>query len=71
MNVEQAKLMKRISENIMECWVRIKTKARVEGHITNIEKYSPCLTGTLNNMEQFLSELHKQEEAEKTAIRCG
>lgn len=47
--------MKRISENIIECWTRIKAKARMEGHLTNIERYAPCITGALNQMEQFLT----------------
>jgi len=72
MNAERAQQMERISESIIECWTRIKAKARADGRgQTNIEKYAPCITGSLNNMERFLAEIHAEEEAEKTAIVNG
>lgn len=71
MNQDQIDQMKRISENITECWTRIKAKARSEGHITNIEKYAPCITGALNNMENFLIDIQHLEETDRTAIKCG
>jgi len=64
MNAEQSAQMERISESIIGCWTRIKAKARARGDITNIEKYAPCITGALNNMENFLIELRRQAEEE-------
>ena len=60
MNAEQSDQMKRISENIIECWTRIKAKARARGDITNIEKHAPCITASLNAMEQFLEDLKEE-----------
>ena len=54
MTTNQIKEIKVISERIIECWTRIKAKARMRGDITNIEKHAPCLTGALNEMEDFL-----------------
>jgi hypothetical protein len=62
MTTEQAEEMKAISEGIIECWTRIKAKARANGQITNIEKYAPCLTGALNTMENFLPSLKETQE---------
>ena len=59
MNQEQTEQMEQIAESIDECWTRIKSKARAEGHITNIERYSPCLTSALNEMENFLVSLNE------------
>jgi hypothetical protein len=59
MNAEQSRQMEQISENVIECWTRIKAKARARGDITNIEKYAPCITKALNNMEEFLAEIKK------------
>lgn len=60
MNEQQVAEMKQISENIIECWTRIKAKARARGDITNIEKYAPCLTGGLNAMEGFITEVNRE-----------
>ena len=57
MTKDTANQMKKLSANIIECWTRIKAKARAEGHVTNIEKHAPCITAALNDMENFLAEL--------------
>jgi hypothetical protein len=62
MTNEQVEQMERLSGNVIECWTRIKAKARAEGHITNIEKHAPCITQALNNMENFLGELNQEAE---------
>ena len=61
MNVEQSERIKYMSDNIIECWARIKAKARTEGHISNIEKYAACITAGLNQMERFLNELGEKD----------
>jgi hypothetical protein len=63
MTKEQTEKMQEISGSITECWTRIKAKARSEGHVTNIEKHAPCITAALNDMEQFLGEM-KREDAD-------
>lgn len=55
MNIDQERELKDICGNINECWTRIKAKARSEGHVTNIEKFAPCLTAALNRMEKFVT----------------
>ena len=63
MNTAQEAEMYSISRNIIECWTRIKAKARARGEITNIEKHAPCLTGSLNNLERFLRKLPSEENS--------
>ncbi len=61
MTTEEADQMRQISESIIECWMRIKAKARARGDTTNIEKHAPCLTGALNQMEGFLHDWTKNQ----------
>jgi hypothetical protein len=69
MNADQTRAMEGISRGIIECWTRIKKKARDEGRgETNIEKHAPCITGALNAMEQFLAETDR-EDARVAAAR--
>lgn len=63
MNEQQSSELKQISENVIECWTRIKAKARARGETTNIEKYAPCLTYQLNSLEQFLEVLEAQHRS--------
>ena len=61
MNAEQVQTMENISRGIIECWTRIKKKARDEGRgETNIEKHAPCITGALNAMERFLAQTDEE-----------
>lgn len=61
MNADQTQTMETISRGIIECWTRIKKKARDEGRgETNIEKHAPCITGALNAMERFLNDTDKE-----------
>ena len=69
MNADQSQTMEGISRNIIECWTRIKKKARVEGRgETNIEKHAPCITAALNSMERFLAHVD-EENARVNAAR--
>jgi len=61
MNEQNAVELRNISERVIECWTRIKAKARARGDVTNIEKHAPCITAALNQMENFLHELTKEE----------
>lgn len=70
MNADQTQIMEGISRNIIECWTRIKKKARDEGRgETNIEKHAPCITGALNSMERFLAVM--DEDNARVANRQG
>lgn len=70
MNAEQTQTMEGISRGIIECWTRIKKKARDEGRgETNIEKHAPCITGALNAMEQFL--IQTDEENARVPVFRG
>lgn len=64
MNADQAQTMEDISRGIIECWTRIKKKARDEGRgETNIEKHAPCITAALNAMERFLVKRDEEDDA--------
>ena len=61
MNADQTQTMENISRGIIECWTRIKKKARDEDRgETNIEKHAPCITGALNTMERFLIQVDEE-----------
>ena len=61
MNNQNVDELRNISARVIECWTRIKAKARQRGDVTNIEKHVPCITAALNQMENFLHELTKEE----------